>query len=228
MNRLNELAVQAGLPVKTLAFIKCENGEYKSPLWKFFTDTEKAALISTLAIEEGDIVFFVAGEWESTCTILGRTRAQLYKGEADWSLIAAVKNNPRIHIPIFGTGDIDSPQKAAEYRNRYGVDGIMIGRAAIGHPWIFREIRHYFETGELLAPPDFHERIDACRTHFEKSIAWKGEKVGIVEMRRHYAGYFKGISNFKEYRTRLVTARNQAEVEDIFGELAEQAGELVG
>jgi tRNA-dihydrouridine synthase len=104
----------------------------------------------------------------------------------------------------------------------------MIGRAAIGYPWIFREIKHYFQTGEIMAPPDFNERIDACRTHFEKSIAWKGEKVGIVEMRRHYAGYFKGIANFKEYRTRLVTARNQAEVEDIFGELAEQAGALVG
>jgi nifR3 family TIM-barrel protein len=152
-------------------------------------------------------------------TIHGRTRAQLYKGEADWSLIAAVKNNPRIHIPIFGNGDIDSPQKAAEYRNRYGVDGIMIGRAAIGHPWVFREIKHYFQTGELLAPPDFSERIDACRTHFSRSIEWKGEKVGVVEMRRHYATYFKGISNFKPYRNRLVTAGSAQEVSDILGEL---------
>jgi nifR3 family TIM-barrel protein len=152
-------------------------------------------------------------------TIHGRTRAQLYKGEADWSLIAAVKNNPRIHIPIFGNGDIDSPQKAAEYRNRYGVDGIMIGRAAIGYPWIFREIKHYFQTGEIMAPPDFHERIDACRNHFERSIAWKGEKTGVVEMRRHYATYFKGLSHFKPYRSRLVTAGTAVEVMEILAEL---------
>jgi len=152
-------------------------------------------------------------------TIHGRTRAQLYKGEADWRLIADVKNNPRIHIPIFGNGDIDSPQKAAEYRNRYGVDGIMIGRAAIGYPWIFREIKHYFKTGEIMAPPDFNERIEACRTHFERSIAWKGEKTGVVEMRRHYATYFKGLSHFKPYRSRLVTAGTAVEVMEILAEL---------
>ncbi len=152
-------------------------------------------------------------------TIHGRTRAQLYKGEADWRLIAEVKNNPRIHIPIFGNGDIDSPQKAAEYRNRYGVDGIMIGRAAIGYPWIFREIKHYFQTGEIMAPPDFNERIEACRTHFESSIAWKGEKTGVVEMRRHYATYFKGLSHFKPYRSRLVTAGTAVEVMEILAEL---------
>ncbi|MFM2299639.1 MAG: tRNA dihydrouridine synthase DusB [Bacteroidota bacterium] len=137
-------------------------------------------------------------------SIHGRTRAQMYKGEADWTLIAKVKNNPRIKIPIFGNGDIDSPQKALEYRNRYGVDGIMIGRASIGYPWIFREVKHFMATGEVLDGPTLAERLDACRTHFEKSVEWKGEKVGIFEMRRHYANYFKGLPNFKDFRVKLV------------------------
>lgn len=154
-------------------------------------------------------------------SIHGRTRAQMYKGEADWSLIAEVKNNPRIHIPIFGNGDIDSPQKAVEYRNRFGVDGIMIGRASIGYPWIFREIKHYMATGELLPPPDFAERMDTCRTHFDKSIAWKGSKVGVFEMRRHYAQYFRGLPDFKPWRTRLVSANTAEEVHAIFDEMGE-------
>ncbi|MDA0302737.1 MAG: tRNA dihydrouridine synthase DusB [Bacteroidetes bacterium] len=138
-------------------------------------------------------------------SIHGRTRAQMYKGEADWSLIAAVKNNPRMHIPVFGNGDIDSPQKAVEYKKRYGVDGIMIGRASIGAPWIFREIKHYIQTGELLPPPDMDERVSAARQHFEKSIEWKGDRLGVVEMRRHYANYFKGLRDFKSHRLDLVT-----------------------
>ncbi len=154
-------------------------------------------------------------------TIHGRTRAQLYKGEADWTLIAAVKNNPRIHIPIFGNGDIDNPQKALEYKNRYGVDGIMIGRAAIGYPWIFREIKHFLNTGETLDEPTFEERLDACKTHFVKSVEWKGERVGIVEMRRHYAQYFRGLPDFKPFRTRLVTANHAEEIEQIFFEMVE-------
>lgn len=137
-------------------------------------------------------------------TVHGRTRVQLYKGEADWTLIAKVKNNPRIQIPIFGNGDIDSPQKALEYKNRYGVDGIMIGRASIGYPWIFREIKHFMATGGKLDGPILSERLDACRTHFEKSIQWKGEKTGVFEMRRHYANYFRGLPNFKEFRMKLV------------------------
>lgn len=149
-------------------------------------------------------------------SIHGRTRAQLYKGEADWSLIAAVKNNARINIPIFGNGDIDSPQKALEYKNRYGVDGIMIGRASIGYPWIFREIKHFLNTGEVLAQPEFEERLSTCRIHLEKSIEWKGEILGIVEMRRHYAHYFRGLPDFKPFRTRLVMAKNYAEIHDIF------------
>lgn len=153
-------------------------------------------------------------------TIHGRTRAQLYKGEADWTLIAAVKNNPRIQIPIFGNGDIDRPQKALEYRNRYGVDGIMIGRAAIGYPWIFNEIKHFFRTGETLAPPTFEDRLHTCRVHFEKSLEWKGDKVGVVEMRRHYTHYFRGLPDFKPFRTRLVTAATADEVRQVLQDMA--------
>jgi len=138
-------------------------------------------------------------------SIHGRTRAQLYKGEADWSLIAAVKNNPRIKIPIFGNGDIDSPQKALEYKNKYGVDGIMIGRASIGYPWIFREIKHFLKTGMELNAPTFAERLETCKTHLDRSVEWKGEKLGIIEMRRHYSHYFRGLHDFKPFRTQLVT-----------------------
>jgi len=152
-------------------------------------------------------------------TIHGRTRTQMYKGEADWTLIAKVKNNPRIQIPIFGNGDIDSPQKALEYKNRYGVDGIMIGRAAIGYPWIFREIKHFFATGATLSPPTLTERIAACRKHLQGSVVWKGERLGILEMRRHYANYLKGLSHIKEFRMRLVTAESLAELDMIFEEL---------
>jgi tRNA-dihydrouridine synthase B len=152
-------------------------------------------------------------------TIHGRTRAQMYKGSADWSLIREIKRNPQIQIPIFGNGDIDSPEKAAAWRMEYGVDGMMIGRAAIGYPWIFREIKHYFKTGEHLEKPTFAERIDACRTHLVKSIEWKGPKTGVFEMRRHYSNYFKGIDNFKEYRMKLVTAGTFEELEDILHEI---------
>src|SRR6201996_5611314 len=152
-------------------------------------------------------------------TIHGRTRAQMYKGVADWRLIREIKKNPRIHIPIFGNGDIDSPEKAAAWRMEIGVDGMMIGRAAIGYPWIFREIKHYFKTGEHLDKPTMAERIDACRTHLIKSIEWKGAKTGVFEMRRHYSNYFKGIPDFKEYRMKLVTAATFEEVEDILSSI---------
>lgn len=151
--------------------------------------------------------------------IHGRTRAQMYKGEADWTLIAKVKNNPRIQIPIFGNGDIDSPQKALEYKNRYGIDGIMIGRAAIGYPWIFREIKHYIATGELMAPPTLEERVEVARKHLRKSLEWKGPIAGINEMRRHYANYLKGLPNIKEYRNRLVTLKTIEEVEEVLDEV---------
>ena len=148
----------------------------------------------------------------SALTIHARTRSQMYKGHSDWSYIAKVKNNPRIHIPIFGNGDIDSPKKALEYRNTYGIDGIMIGRAAIGYPWIFNEIKHYFATGELLPSPTIADRVEAAKNHLLWSVEWKGERQGVVEMRRHYANYFKGIPNFKEHRHKLVTLDASEEV----------------
>lgn len=152
-------------------------------------------------------------------SIHGRTRCQMYKGDADWTLIAKVKNNPRINIPIFGNGDIDSPQKALEYKNRYGVDGIMIGRAAIGYPWIFREIKHYLATGELPPFPTVEERIAVCKKHLQKSVEWKGPIVGINEMRRHYANYLKGLPGIKEFRGKLVTLKLEEEVLEVLNEV---------
>ncbi|MCS7004766.1 MAG: tRNA dihydrouridine synthase DusB [Cytophagales bacterium] len=154
-------------------------------------------------------------------TIHARTRQQMYKGQADWTYIAEVKNHPQVKIPIFGNGDIDSPQKALEYKKKYGVDGIMIGRASIGYPWIFREIKHYFQTGTLLAPPTLQERISTCRRHVEFSVRWKGEKIGIYEMRRHYANYFKGLPDFKEFRIQLVEAPDFATVSRLLDEIIE-------
>jgi nifR3 family TIM-barrel protein len=152
-------------------------------------------------------------------SIHGRTRAQLYKGEADWSLIAKVKANPRISIPIFGNGDIDSPEKALEYKNRYGIDGIMIGRAAIGYPWIFNEIKYFFATGEHLAPPSIEQRVDVIRQHLLRSVEWKGLIPGINEMRRHYTNYLKGLPNIRDYRLKLVTVKSTEEIEDILQEI---------
>ncbi len=152
--------------------------------------------------------------------IHGRTRCQLYKGEADWSLIAKVKNNQRMHIPIFGNGDIDSPQKALEYKNRYGIDGIMIGRAAIGYPWIFREIKHFLETKTVLPAPNLKERIEVCRKHLLKSVEWKGPVVGINEMRRHYTNYLKGLPGIKEFRFKLVTLNTPEEVNEVLNEIS--------
>lgn len=154
-------------------------------------------------------------------SIHGRTRTQMYKGNANWELIAKVKNNPRINIPIFGNGDIDSPQKALEYKNKYGVDGIMIGRAAIGYPWIFREIKHYLQTGNLLAPPTLEERVTACRKHLLGSVKWKGEKLGILEMRRHYANYLKGLPHIKDFRLKLVTIDSLDGLENVLLEIQE-------
>ncbi|OON70839.1 tRNA dihydrouridine synthase DusB [Hymenobacter sp. CRA2] len=154
-------------------------------------------------------------------TVHGRTRVQMYKGDADWRLIAKIKENSRIRIPIFGNGDIDSPEKAVEYKNRYGVDGIMIGRASIGYPWIFREIKHFVATGEKLAPPTLEERVAACVMHFEKSIEWKGPKLGVFEMRRHYAHYFKGLVGAKQWRTQLVEAGTPDEVRAILADIAQ-------
>lgn len=154
-------------------------------------------------------------------TIHARTRKQMYKGEADWSWIAKVKENPRMHIPVFGNGDIDSPQKALEYRRRYGVDGIMIGRASIGYPWIFREIKHYFATGELLPPPSIEERVEAVRQHLEHAIEWKGERLGILETRKHYTNYFRGLPNIKPFRQKLVTSDDIDEIFEVLDNIRE-------
>ena len=156
-------------------------------------------------------------------SIHGRTRKQMYKGEADWSLIAAVKNNPRLHIPVFGNGDIDSPEKAVEYKNKYGVDGVMIGRASIGNPWIFREIKHYLKFNKHCAPPSFIEKVEAVHEHLSTSIEWKGTKLGVAEMKRHYSNYFKGITNFKEIKTKLVTSNDIQEIYEILAFLREDA-----
>lgn len=153
-------------------------------------------------------------------TIHGRTRKQMYKGVANWDFIAEVKNHPDIHIPIFGNGDIDSPEKALDYRNRYGVDGIMIGRAAIGYPWIFNEIKHFMKTGEHLPAPDMEERVAVAKKHLSFSLEWKSERQGIYEMRRHYTNYFRGIPNFKPFRSRLVESENPSELFDLLDEIA--------
>ena len=152
-------------------------------------------------------------------TIHGRTRKQMYKGEANWTFIAEVKNHPDIHIPIFGNGDVDSPEKALEYKNKYGVDGIMIGRGAIGNPWLFDQIKHYFKTGKKLAEPDISERVQVTKKHLDFSVEWKGERKGIFEMRRHYTNYFRGIPNFKPYRTRLVECDNYGLIIDTLDEI---------
>lgn len=159
--------------------------------------------------------------------IHGRTRTQMYKGEADWTLIGEIKNDPRIHIPIFGNGDINSPEKALEYKNRYGVDGIMIGRAAIGYPWIFREIKHFVETGTRRADPTIEERVEVARKHLIKSMEWKGPIAGINEMRRHYANYLRGLPNIKEYRNKLVRITDPKEVEAILDEIKENYKDMV-
>jgi nifR3 family TIM-barrel protein len=159
--------------------------------------------------------------------IHGRTRVQMYKGEADWTLIGEIKNDPRIHIPIFGNGDINSPEKALEYKNRYGVDGIMIGRAAIGYPWIFREMKHFLATGERRADPTIEERVEVARQHLIKSMQWKGPIAGINEMRRHYANYLRGLPNIKEYRNKLVRITTQNEIEEVLDEIKEKYKDIV-
>jgi len=159
-------------------------------------------------------------------TIHGRTRAQLYKGPADWTLIGKVKNNQRIAIPIFGNGDVDSPETALIMKNRYGVDGLMIGRASIGYPWIFNEIKHYLRTGRHINPPTLIDRVNVCRTHLSESIKWKGEKLGILEMRRHYTNYFKNIPHFKTYRMQLVTTDDLETIYALLNEIEQNFSSL--
>jgi len=157
--------------------------------------------------------------------IHGRTRAQMYKGDADWAPIAEVKNNPRMHIPVFGNGDISSPERAKEMRDVYGLDGAMIGRATIGYPWFFKEVKHYFKTGEHLSPPTIAERVEVARRHLQMSIDWKGDRLGVVETRRHYTNYFKGIPHFKEYRMKMVTSDDAADVFAAFDEVLDVFGD---
>ncbi|MFN8281005.1 MAG: tRNA dihydrouridine synthase DusB [Saprospiraceae bacterium] len=159
-------------------------------------------------------------------SIHARTRAQMYKGHSDWEWINRVKNNPRLHIPVFGNGDIDSPQKALEYRRKYEVDGIMIGRASIGYPWIFREIKHFMATGELLDPPTLEERINAAKEHLMRSVEWKGIKLGVLEMRRHYSNYFRGMPGVKDLRARLVTEPEFPVLLEILDSIADHYGHL--
>ncbi|XLS29216.1 tRNA dihydrouridine synthase DusB [Flavobacteriaceae bacterium M23B6Z8] len=155
-------------------------------------------------------------------SIHGRTRVQMYKGEANWAPIAEVKNNPRMHIPVFGNGDVSSPEKAMEMRDVFGLDGAMIGRASIGYPWFFKEVKHFFKTGKHLPPPTLEERVTAARRHLQMSIDWKGEKLGVFETRRHYTNYFKGIPNFKEYRMKMVTSDEASDVFEAFDEVLEK------
>jgi len=155
-------------------------------------------------------------------SIHGRTRAQMYKGNADWRPIAEVKNNPRMHIPVFGNGDVDSPERAVEMRDRYGLDGAMIGRATIGNPWFFKQVKHYIKTGEHLPPISLEERVNAARRHLQMAIDWKGERLGVFETRRHYTNYFKGIPHFKEYRTKMVTSDDAKDVFDTFDEVLDK------
>lgn len=154
-------------------------------------------------------------------SIHGRTRAQMYKGEADWAPIAEVKNNPRMHIPVFGNGDVDSPEKAIEMRDKYGLDGAMIGRASIGNPWFFKQVKHFFKTKKHLAPITLAERVDAAKRHLQMAIAWKGERLGVFETRRHYTNYFRGIPHFKEYRMKMVTSDDSSAVFAVFAEVLE-------
>jgi nifR3 family TIM-barrel protein len=152
--------------------------------------------------------------------IHGRTRKQMYKGAADWAPIAAVKNNPRMHIPVFGNGDVNTPERAKEMRDSFGLDGAMIGRASIGNPWFFREVQHYLKTGKKLLNPTMSERIEAARRHLQMAIDWKGEKLGVFETRRHYTNYFKGIPHFKEYRMKMVTSDDSIDVFNVIDEVA--------
>ena len=157
-------------------------------------------------------------------TIHGRTRAQMYKGFADWRLISDVKNNPRMKIPVFGNGDVNSPEKALEMRDKFGLDGAMIGRASIGNPWFFNQVKHFFKTGEHLPQPTINERINMAEAHLKMSIKWKGEKLGVLETRRHYSNYFKGIPDFKKYRTIMVTSDFSKDIFNLFAELKERFG----
>jgi nifR3 family TIM-barrel protein len=234
----NLIDINYGCPVKNVVCKEAGSGMLRN-LPKLLRITEAMVKRSPLPItvktrlgwdEDSKHIVYLAEALQDigvqAIAIHGRTRVQMYKGEADWTLIGEVKNNPRMRIPVFGNGDINTPEKAKLYRERYGVDGIMIGRASIGYPWIFREIKHYFATGKSLTPPNTDERVKVCLQHFERSLSWKGDKLGILEMRRHYTNYFKGYPHFKEWRTQLVTSEDPTEIRQLLQEIGSRFADV--
>ena len=229
--------INFGCPVSKIAGRGAGSGMMREPdkmvmITKMIVDAVKKPVTVKTRLgwdEDSKIIVDLAERLQDTgiqaLTIHGRTRCQMYKGEADWTLIGEVKNNPRMHIPIIGNGDINSPEKAREAFDRYGVDGIMIGRASFGHPWIFREIRHYLDTGEILPPMSVRERVDLAKWHLSLSTALKGPVIGVLEMRRHLSCYFKGLPDFKETRMRLVTEPSADALAMILDEIAVRWGD---
>lgn len=228
--------INFGCPVNKIARRGAGSGMMKEPdkmveITKMVVDAVRLPVTVKTRLgwdEDSKIIVELAERLQDTgiqaLTVHGRTRCQMYKGEADWTLIGRIKDNPRMHIPIIGNGDIDSPQKAAEAFRRYGVDGIMIGRATFGHPWLFREIRHYLTTGELLPPMGVAEKVALAKRHLDKSIEVKGNVVGVLEMRRHLSCYFKGLPDFKETRLKLVTMTDPEEIHRTLDYVAERWG----
>lgn len=230
--------INFGCPVKKIAGRGAGSGMLREPdkvvaITKSIVDAVKLPVTVKTRLgydEDSKIIVELAERLQdvgiSAITIHGRTRSQMYRGQADWTLIGEVKNNPRMHIPVIGNGDITTPQQCRDAFDRYGVDGVMIGRATYGHPWIFREIRHFLDTGEILPPMTVAERCALAKEHLAKSLELKGEKVGVFEMRRHLSNYFKGIPDFKPYRLRLVTLTGPAEISATLDEVAERFGDL--
>ena len=230
--------INFGCPVNKIARRGAGSGMMKEPdkmveITKMVVDAVKLPVTVKTRLgwdEDSKIIVELAERLQDTgisaLTVHGRTRCQMYKGEADWTLIGKIKENPRMHIPIIGNGDIDSPQKAKEAFDRYGVDGIMIGRATFGHPWIFKEVRHYLDTGELLPPMSVGERVELAKKHLAKSLEIKGDRVGILEMRRHLSCYFKGLPDFKPTRLKLVTTDSPEELFNLLDYVADTWGEV--
>lgn len=230
--------INFGCPVNKIARRGAGSGMMKEPdkmveITKMVVDAVKLPVTVKTRLgwdEDSKIIVELAERLQDTgisaLTVHGRTRCQMYKGEADWTLIGKIKENPRMHIPIIGNGDIDSPEKAKEAFDRYGVDGIMIGRATFGHPWIFKEVRHYLDTGELLPPMSVGERVELAKKHLAKSLEIKGDRVGILEMRRHLSCYFKGLPDFKPTRLKLVTTDSPEELFNLLDYVADTWGEV--
>lgn len=231
--------INFGCPVNKIARRGAGSGMMREPdkmvqITKMVVDAVKLPVTVKTRLgwdEDSKIIVELAERLQDTgiqaLTVHGRTRCQMYKGEADWTLIGKIKENPRMHIPIIGNGDIDSPEKAAQAFERYGVDGIMIGRATFGHPWLFREIKHYLTTGEIPPPMSVTEKVELAKMHLAKSIEVKGDRVGVLEMRRHLSCYFKGLSDFKETRLKLVTLNDVDELFRTLDYVGERWGEEI-